>query len=334
MMKNEIGSEFWSVPVSKEDTNFFPKETKWFLSGRSALCSIINTIKQSNNNFHTVALPSWCCDSVILPFQKAGIRVVFYDVIGAEQKINNICTDALFVMDYFGYSGYSRVPNGYKGFVIRDVTHSVFIKRYSDSDFYFGSLRKWCGMWTGGFAWGNTKLIEAHDEYPQVVQLRKRAMLSKAKYIYGEKNDKAYLKVFSEAEEALDSLNGVYAADERDIRVASKIDVELIRKKRRSNAEVLMDALKKYCIFPELKKEDCPLFVPIYVENRDKLRQKLIEKQIYCPVHWPITPSHIITSEQKQIYQSELSIVCDQRYGRMEMERIIDVIEKELKETC
>lgn len=44
MIKNEIGSEFWSVQVKDVPNHFFPKNTQWFLSGRSALTYILKDI--------------------------------------------------------------------------------------------------------------------------------------------------------------------------------------------------------------------------------------------------------------------------------------------------
>lgn len=81
-------------------------------------------------------------------------------------------------------------------------------------------------------------------------------------------------------------------------------------------------------IFPTLKDNECPLFVPIMVpgEKRDELRRYLIGKSIYLPVHWPKTNYHKLNSETEYIYDNELSIVCDQRYDEIDMERIIKAI--------
>ena len=69
----EIGSEFWDIPVSEERNDLFPNYTQWYLSGRSALQAIIKELQ----NLHTVAMPSWCCDSMVKPFIDAG-----FDEIG------------------------------------------------------------------------------------------------------------------------------------------------------------------------------------------------------------------------------------------------------------
>ena len=73
--QREIGSEFWCVPTG-ESENIFPNDTKWFISGRSALQAIIQ-----ENDFKTVWMPDWCCESMLRPFGDAGINIKFYPVI-------------------------------------------------------------------------------------------------------------------------------------------------------------------------------------------------------------------------------------------------------------
>ena len=70
---SEIGSEFWDVPIVEKQNSLFPEFTQWYLSGRSALQAIIKELKDC----HIVAMPSWCCDSMIKPFVDVGIKVHF-----------------------------------------------------------------------------------------------------------------------------------------------------------------------------------------------------------------------------------------------------------------
>ena len=323
-MRNEIGSEFWNVLVCEKSNNFFPSNTRWFLSGRSALKAII-----AENNFRTVTLPSWCCDSMIKPFIEAGIEVSFYPSL---EPIERLYSDAVLVMDYFGYSGHSDISD-YKGIIIRDVTHSIFSRSYSDADYYFGSLRKWAGFWTGGFAWGIVG--EAKGEDREYVQLRKTAMEEKSKYIQGMMDSKEYLKIFAQAEELLDNA-GIDAAASRDIELAKYLDIEKIKEQRRENAKVLLDEFANISIFPSLEDGDCPMFVPIRVPygKRDELRRYLIAKEVYCPVHWPISSYHRLNDQTRKIYDEELSLVCDQRYTAKDMLRIVECVKEFFKKSC
>ena len=78
--RQEIGSEFWDIPLSTSENSVFGDDTAWFLSGRSALEAIIADIKKQRN-VRRAWLPSWCCDSMILPFVKNEINVQFYPTI-------------------------------------------------------------------------------------------------------------------------------------------------------------------------------------------------------------------------------------------------------------
>lgn len=303
-MTKEIGSEFWDVPVCEQENAIFPDGTKWFLAGRTALAYIIQDCE-----IKSVAMPKWCCSSMIAPFEKSGVEVCFYDSFPDQDK------DCIFLMDYFGFHQGITVPSSYKGIVIRDVTHSIFSRNYDDADYYFGSLRKWAGFWTGGFAWGNWKKelqIPSADQH--YVELRKTAMEQKKKYIFGDIDNKDYLKIYAEASEYLDSCE-ICSADEADIYAAKHLDVNTIIKKRRENALTLLQSVNG--LF-SLEENDCPLFVPIKVNDRDELRNYLIEKDIYCPVHWP----------EYDLDSQELSLVCDQRYDINDMNRICDAIKK------
>ena len=328
----EIGSEFWDIPTTEYDNGVFQYSPQWFLSGRSALQSIIKELIDCKS----VGLPSWCCDSMIKPFIDAGMNVSFYPVYWNNKLIQELETgsDVILLMDYFGYSSSVRVPDSYNGIIIRDVTHSIFSNSFDDADYYFGSLRKWCGFLTGGFAWAQDgdPLSVLKLSSKGYVELREKAMQKKAKYIVDTAfcdtiHDKRYLKLFSEAEALLDDV-GEEAAIERDIYLAKHLDIDTMKSKRRSNAKVLMEAFKDWLLFPELKDNDCPMFVPILVpgRKRNELRQYLIEKEIYCPVHWPLSSYHFLEDRERLIYDNELSLVCDQRYNENDMARIVEAI--------
>lgn len=330
----EIGSEFWDVPTLAKKNSLFPELTQWFLSGRNALHAIIKDI----GTVKSVALPSWCCDSMVKPFVDAGMEVTFYPVYfdrGLRQEFS-FDSDVLFLMDYFGYTVSTRDLRSYKGIVIRDVTHSFFSKSYIDADYYFGSLRKWCGVWTGGYAWagdGHELPMENSDDLGYTL-LREKAMQLKNSYINGYVNDrgnrvadKGYLKIFDAAEEALENI-GIAPAAERDIALAKQLDAGLLKARRRANAKILRSAFPDWLIFQEMKENDCPMFVPILVPDgkRNEMRRFMINNDIYCPIHWPVSEYHQLEERTETIYQNELSLVCDQRYTEDDMFQMVETI--------
>ena len=106
-------------------------------------------------------------------------------------------------------------------------------------------------------------------------------------------------------------------------------DEVYIAEKRRINARRLVDGIckiKEIKIWREqIRDNDIPLFVPILVaENqRDELRKYLIDHEIYCPVHWPLSNLH---GNINEIFNNELSLVCDQRYSLEEIDKEIEVV--------
>lgn len=333
-VRNEIGSEFWSVPTAVGENDFFPEDTAWFLSGRSALACIIADM-QKQSRVRTVAMPAWCCDSMVRPFAEAGIQVRFYPVYpGAggliqEPEAAGDC-DVLFLMDYFGYTGHSSAE-GFAGICIRDLTHSVFSGTYTDARYYFGSLRKWAGFCTGGFGWGFTP--EKLPDNGGYTALRREAMAQKARYIRGESDSKDYLNVFGRAEELLEE-SGPARAAQRDIQLAKNLDIAAMKRQRRENAARLLEEFGDIALFPALGQEDCPMFVPVLVPGgkRDALRRYLIRHEIYCPVHWPLTPYQTPDARSAVLYRDGLSLVCDQRYTRADMERLIETVKRFLED--
>ena len=333
----EIGSEFWDVPVKAEPGEaLFPAQTNWYLSGRTALNAILDHIL-AQGGCRTAALPSWCCDSMIKPFTDHGIEVFFYPVYLNDdhrlvQDLNSTeACDIAMVLDYFGFRSEAQNAGAHK-IVIRDLTHAVFSDVPADADYYFGSTRKWAGVWTGGFAWAkNGALPKAapSDELHPYIAARKNAMMQKKQYIKeAENGEKPFLEKFGFAEEWLDDNTEVLGAAERDIAAVKQLDAALIRKKRRENAAYLLERIGMYAFRSELRPQDCPLFVPAFFphEMRNALRSFLIGQQIYCPVHWPVTAHHRLTQVTQKLYDEELSIICDQRYDLLDMERICDAV--------
>ena len=107
----EIGSEFWKYDGELNDNNSkfwnIGKDTKFTLSGRTSIDFVLREIIE-NKLVSKVYFPSYCCSSMIEPFEQLGIEVEFYDVYYNEGLKYNIELDTdcdiFFAMNYFGYS--------------------------------------------------------------------------------------------------------------------------------------------------------------------------------------------------------------------------------------
>lgn len=340
IVRNEIGSEFWGVPTCDKENSLFPSDVRWLISGTSALECILMDI-QSTRKPDSVALPSWCCSCMIEPFVRLGLDIHFYTVcigdgggVVCDYSSVSPC-DITLAITYFGYRQQTAIGRP-SGVVIRDLTHALFSTPPTDADYCFGSLRKWAGFWTGGYAWKQgvwERGVEIPALDPSYLNLRKRAMEEKCQYLRGEREDKHYLNLFEMAEEYLDQTH-IMSGCQRDIDLARQLDDMWMKQKRRENAAVLLERLHEYALFSKLAEDDCPMFVPLVLdtERRNGLRRYLIGQHIYCPIHWGLTELHQLTDAQRYLYDHVISIVCDQRYNTEDMERIVFHIRKYLKE--
>ena len=348
----EIGSEYWEYDgeLKKDNTRFwnFGKDTKFVLSGRTAIFYILKNILLEKN-VKKAYLPSYSCKSMEIAFIDLGIEVEYYDVYFNENLKYNIDlendSDIFFAMNYFGYSE-TNMEEYIKKFkekgkiVIEDITHSILSKkRYSEySDFLIASLRKWFPISSGAIAVNlkeNFILKLSENTNEKLVTLKDLAMENKRNYInkYEENNildsqkDKdIFLKQYSESNKILENDYQNYKIDENSYKLLMGIDIEEIIKKRRENAKLIYEKLSKNLnikfLVNNFKEDDCLLFVPIILNNkiRDNLRDFLIKNKVYLPIHWP--------QEEKinNIFDKELSLICDQRYSTFQIQQYLDLI--------
>lgn len=348
-MINEIGSEFWSDDWDKCNNNFFQQnsERKFFLSGRTALDYIIKDAK-TEWCLDTIYLPSYCCHTMIDPFFTNGIAVKFYNILvnekgGITYDIPNIASgEALYIIKYFGYVNHypaavrEAMENG--RLIIEDETHSCFSNTNSFfADYTFISFRKWIYLSGVASACKNKSkfLIPVMDKVnDRYVSMRNESAMQKRDFILNEiGNKEKFLRGFNESEKILETDYQSYSPDAEALEKLKTFNIETMKKKRRTNAAVLLKGLKEIegiqPIFKTLTSDDCPLFVPVMVSDckRNELRNHLINKEIYCPVHWPLSQLHDgISKDAHKLYGEELSLICDQRYETADMKRIIKEI--------
>ena len=335
---DEIGSEFWD--------SFSVSDKKFFLTGRTALEYIIRDIL-NEKQIKSVLLPSYCCRTMIKPFVKHGIKVRFYDVFFDNNTGLSVSLpppqkdEILYLIRYFGYStvsglDYERIRRDYCT-IIEDTTHSWLNNTVIDSDYCFTSYKKWTGV--SGIALAEKKkglfFADRLQKNEEFIRLRNEAFSLKRKYIETGEGDKTvFLRLFEAAEDLIEDDYCNYEPDYNALEQLLSLNVEAMKSIRRSNAKFLIRELESMdelqLMFHDMAASDVPLFVPVLLSNqRDEIRRFLINRDIYLPVHWPISEYHLGLSEQAHdLYKNELSIVCDQRYGLNDMKRIVNTIKE------
>lgn len=353
-MSAEIGSNFYSVELSEKHSENKKCDVIYSFSGRTSLFQVINHVMKEKK-VSSACLPSYLCESMIEPFIASGIdSISFYDVYIENSSIKIDLdsigqSDIILTMNYFGAGTEEtqecekRIRESHrKAVIIKDITHSMLKineqGRYAD--YMFGSIRKWSGFADGGIAlknggWDENPYNKVNEEHFSILN---EARKNKKIYIeYGRGDKQQFLDLFGKAEEILDRNYREYAINPNTAADLKRFNAEKVSGLRRINYRRLLSGEKIMMeknilpLFPVLMDCETPLFFPVIAENRekrDRLRKYLTGNGVYCPVHWPISCMHMLSDRTREIYDRELSIICDQRYTEKDMLRILMLIEE------
>lgn len=334
----EIGSEFW---LEREPATVSHRAGCYVLSGRTAIDLIIQDIAKARLA-RKVYMPAWGCDSMLAPFSHIDIHVDFYDVrFDGQLKChtdNTDSTDIFYVTNYFGYENTLPIETikefKAKGAIILyDRTHSFLMEDdpYLElADYSFASIRKWMGVIGGAVVQGVKDFQLKPYHY---LECKEQAMRMKKAFIEGDTSiDKqAFLSLYGEFGHHLAEDYQNYEMDDLSYVLYKTEDFAAMRRKRRENAKYLHEHLKGVRFLGKLTDNAVPLFVPVFfdtTEQRNSVRKKLIEAQIYCPIHWPKPAQIPADFTVNKIYDTELSLICDQRYDLLDMNRIVEAIKQ------
>lgn len=352
---NEIGSYFeydYSLDVEKnKEINWLPQgmsDYTYTFSGRSAIeLALVNIME--TEDIKRVYMPSYCCASMIASFKKHNIEILFYDVQVDERGIyynieESLDCDIFFAMSYFGVeqSMDDIIENMSKKdiIVLEDITHRLLSNKIHCiySDYIIASLRKWFSIPAGGLLMKRDKHLRIKptrnsDEY--VIEQIK-AMKLKTQYLNGDNTvqKETFFNEFNFLNQSIKDIDYTFKIDKTSEELLHKLNINEITEKRRQNALSLYDYIKEFQLIKPLIKDVnldimTPLFVPIIVtdtDTRNKLIRFLTDEQIFSPVHWPVPEELTLSSNNEHIYSSEISLICDQRYSKTDMKKIIKKI--------
>jgi len=360
-MIREIGSNFWINPGegsqgkqidSPLQFGYRGSDYVWMSTGRSATKLVLKIIEERNHDIQKVVLlPSFTCHTVFEPFMDYGYQIhtmPLYakfttsaeDILYYQEKYN---ASVVLVHRYYGFDtlpGFNKVVEilQKKGVVvIEDCTQCLYSSfPISNADYVVASIRKWCGVPDGGFVICKEGTIPSKpiSSDMQMVEAKRIASELKYKYLFEGKGDKPAFKAkYREAESLLDNQKEFFTIGNLSASIQAELDVELLKKKRRDNYEVLLGGLQNNegirIIFDSLPDDVVPLYFPILLDNREAMQDLLADNDIYAPVVWPKADnSPSIDDVAKMIYEKILCIPIDQRYDVEDMQRIVEVINK------
>lgn len=334
-----IGGEF-AIPIDRlNNVQTSRKRTEnyyCYSSGRSALYYILIYLKE-HKNIKRVLLPDYLCSSIVDTIKQVGLSVKFtsltkdlvFDI--NELKNNILSNDVVLVINYFGLQNVNLQIDLIKTIapqcpIIEDDVQAFFhFWDYSSkANFRFTSLRKSFAIPDGGLVQSREPLYTTHDEnnfsiYKIAGGILKSLSPSNAEI------EQTFLELLAKGESLIQKdIRKTMSIQSKNLFETENISYSQIR--RKENADVILKGIEELgikTIIP-VNKTHTPLFVPIYLNNRNKIRKILAENQIYCPVHWPL--KNLPLQMGKEMEEHELSIVIDQRYGKKEMNKILKII--------
>ena len=353
---NKIGGFFTFDTLNERENNFFQNlcpvegDIRFLMSGRCAIYYALEDLKLTDKK-QVAYVPIYTCETVLDPFVKAGYKLVFYDIdkdmkpIFDYSVINQI--SVISICGYYGFCNYDRdfvqacSDKGIK--VIEDTTHSIFSSNGIDPrcDYIVGSLRKWIGVPSGGFAikTSGTFSLPLMNPDETHISMRSHSMAVK-KTISEDPSNHSEQElidanaVFWDAEMMLRKIFDSYSSDDNSIFIMKHFDVKSLIEKRRSNYQYLLDNMVPNAeikiVFPILTKDAVPSHFTIYTDDRTKTQEFLLENGIQTTAYWPKGPLINLEGHKDAayIYDHVLSIPCDQRYDLNDMQHICDILEK------
>ena len=279
--------------------------------------------------YKKVYVPYYTCEAVHEPFKKleSGCRMEFYHI--DEQLEPTEFPDlkegeAFLYTNYFGLkqNTVEKLVNKYGNRLIVDNSQAFFDFPHPGIDTFY-SARKFFGVPDGAYLYTEILLSEYYDEAIETDHSYQRmtALLKRIDY----SPEEGYVD-FQKIEDFLSHQSIKYMSPLTESLLRS-IDYEQIRIQRRENFKDLYSHLfTRNILRLPLTDQAVPLCYP-FLSSTPNVRKELINNRIFIPTYWPnVLDKCDKTSIEYDYANNLLPVPIDQRYGREEMKRIVNVI--------
>ena len=330
-----LGGEFEiDLSIQRE---FVPQlDTHYYASGRTALYQILRSLGPQHTK---VWMPDWLCHTMVEAAERAKTEVVFYELnndfkatLEALDKSGYRDGEAVLMVNYFGLQDLNPTSRAIKdqypqSIVIEDDVQAYWCFAEQENPyagFRFTSMRKAFAIPDGGLVKTSRPMLDVTGPNTFSPLKIKAGAMKQHRGQDGIK-DEDYLALFRQGDELI-SENYDSSMSDDSKRLFAGTDFGQAKRQRRANAKVILEGLKSLGIktLIEVSADAVPLFIPIYLENRDEVRKRMFQHEVFCPVHWPLEGMDV--KKGKEMAEHELSLICDQRYGVKEMNLILSLL--------
>lgn len=283
-------------------------------SGRFCLEYILRCKKYSK-----VYVPYFTCDSAVEPLEKLGVPYEFYHIDKDYHITDDIRLqdgEALMYTNYWGLQDEycKQLAYRYQKQLILDYTQAFFSNPIAGIDTFY-SCRKFFGVPDGGYLYTDAKIdfeLEQDESYTRMESLVKRIDLSpEAGYDDFHRTSEEFhhipiRRMSNFTKRMMQGINYGYAAQQR-------LDN--------------YNFLCKHLGGRQLNFGEVPMVFPLESEQGQELRKMLIAKKVFVAKYWP-NVDEWAGEDALETWMANhiLPLPIDQRYGKDDMERILNII--------
>lgn len=274
-------------------------------------------------NYRKVYVPYFTCEIVMQPLRLLHIDYEYYTINAQLEPVTlpDLKKDEAFLYtNYFALkqSFIEYLAKHYGNQLIIDNAQAFYAKPIIGTDTFY-SARKFFGVPDGAYLYSEKRL---NQEFVQDVSFERMGHLLKridlgAEAGYGD---------FKHNDDALAEQPIMWMSVLTE-RLLKSIDYQSITRIRRENFQLLETELGKYNKLElNLSNNAVPLVYPFISEDAN-LKRKLIENKVFVATYWPNVMEWCRKNDwEYQLTQQTCFLPVDQRYGKEDMERIVDLI--------
>lgn len=310
-----IGGYFsLELPLREE----YHKDAIRLNTGRNCLEYILRA-----RGYKKVYVPYYTCEAVMEPINKLGIPYEYYHIdfhFEIRDRFTLKADEALLYTNYFGLKQryVEQLAEKIGTRLIVDDTQAFYAKPIPGIDTFY-TCRKFFGVADGAYLYTD-KLLD--DEFVQDESYDRMAHLLKRIDLSAEQGFADFRKV----DDGLDN-QPIRRMSKLTQRIMQSIDYESAAQKRRENYQMLHELLGKDNNLVLPLEEDAVPMVYLFLTPIKGLHEKLIENKVFVARYWPNVLDWTTENEIEYLLAYQMQpLPIDQRYGKDDMERIIEIV--------
>lgn len=315
----------------KEIGGYFELESNNFNSIYHDKAIAINTARNGLeyilliNNYKKIHLPYYTCDVTLQPLIKLNVDFEFYYLDDEFNPIIKSINDdeVLLYVNYYGLMNkvIENLKTRFDNLII-DNAQAFYTKPLSGISTIY-SARKFFGLSDGGFVYPNTKKkleLKIDKSYDRFSHLLARVEYG-AEYGYELflKND---LNLDNQPLKEMSFLTK---------KLLKNIDFDMALQRRNKNFFQLHESLKSINQFTPIidsQEVNGAMVYPFLKKENYKLRPKLIQNKVFVAKYWQNVLDWLKGEDcfESYLVNNLIPLPIDQRYEKVEMDRIINII--------